>query len=117
MGEESIDLKQKIIEHKGNIEFFKTLAQDPVGTIQTLEDKKDFSQAPAYERYEASADPLIYRVAVIVLGAIAIGSLISLSYLLNKESSHLDGLIALGSASIGALAGMLIPQQSQPKKI
>ena len=119
MGEESIDLKQKIIDHKGNVEFFKTLANDPVGTIQTIENNRDFSQAPGYERYESSADPLIYHVAIGALGFVAIGSFITifLALFYKNPPPSLDGLIALGSASIGALAGMLVPQQSQPKKI
>jgi hypothetical protein len=113
----NFDLKQELIKHKGNTDFFRTLANDPKNTIQTLEAGEDFANSAGYEHYESSADPYIYHTVVRVLGIVAIASLISIVYLLAIGRSPSDALIALGSASIGALAGVLVPERSHPKKL
>ena len=83
------------------------IAQDPALAERIKEN-------PVAAVAEVSADPLqsdpmIYRVVVIVLGAVlllaAVGAL-SLSW---YEKDIPDLLTALGSAAVGALAGVLTP--------
>ncbi len=114
---DDFDLKQELIKHKGNADFFRTLANDPKNTIQTLEAGEDFANSAGYKRYESSADPYIYRTVVCVLGIVAVASLVSIVYLLTIGRNPSDALIALGSLALGALAGVLVPGENQPKKL
>jgi len=59
-------------------------------------------------------DPLVYRITVIVLGAAVIMVVIAQFALAfnNKDVEIPDGIIAIGSAAIGALAGLLAPTNS-----
>lgn len=62
-------------------------------------------------------DLFIYRVVVIVLGVIALVTVfggIAITLLLRDNSITLpDAIVALGSAAVGALAGLLAPTPSQ----
>lgn len=85
-------------------------AQDPekVRTmISAAEVEAQKRTEPAY-----ISDRYVYRVTVWVLGFAVIIVAIAQSILAFKFNSHAvipDGLIAIGSAAIGALAGLLAP--------
>ncbi len=57
----------------------------------------------------ALQDRWLYRWVVWFLGAAAVGAIIAISWLVTEGSDAPDGLIALGSAAVGALAGLLAP--------
>jgi len=63
---------------------------------------------------DLSADKWIYRIVVISLGLVALGALFGSIFLFAfKENLQLpDILISLGSAAVGALAGLLAPSPS-----
>lgn len=56
-------------------------------------------------------DTFVYRITVVVLGVSVLAVIVSQMWIaLDKSSAEIpDGLIAIGSAAIGALAGMLAP--------
>jgi hypothetical protein len=56
------------------------------------------------------SDPLIYRLVVGFLGSAVVLAIIGGFYLSIKTAATIpEGLIALGSAAVGALAGLLAP--------
>lgn len=77
------------------------IRQDPIKGLEQAEE-----QARAYS---LAGDQFIYRTVVIILGATL---LITLIGVLGLALLHIDvptELIALGSAALGALAGLLAP--------
>lgn len=58
-------------------------------------------------------DRLIYRLVVGALGLTILLSLIGLFIMAFYEKSIPEGAIALGSAAVGALAGLLAPSPSR----
>lgn len=59
------------------------------------------------------SDAWIYRVVVISLGLVVVIAIIGTIYLANTASGVPDALISLGSAAVGALAGLLAPSPRQ----
>jgi hypothetical protein len=60
----------------------------------------------------------IYRVIVITLAAVAIGGLLGIVLLSVAGKTVPEGVVALASAAVGAMAGLLAPSPpgSQPAK-
>lgn len=56
-----------------------------------------------------SNDKWIYRISVVVLGLVVLTSVIGTIVLSMGSRSIPDAVIALGSAAIGSLAGLLVP--------
>jgi len=54
-------------------------------------------------------DPWIYRIVVLILGLVALASLVGAIMLTIQDRSTPELLIALGSAAMGGLAGLLAP--------
>lgn len=56
-------------------------------------------------------DKWIYRLVVAILGAIAVGTVVGGFWvvLTGQTNPIPDGLVAIGSAAVGALAGLLAP--------
>jgi hypothetical protein len=54
-------------------------------------------------------DVWIYRIVVVALSLTVLITLIGAFYLTSKEMALPEGILALGSAAIGALAGLLAP--------
>lgn len=54
-------------------------------------------------------DPWVYRIVVLVLGLAVFASLIGAIILTIQDHSTPELLIALGSAAMGGLAGLLAP--------
>jgi len=61
-----------------------------------------------------SSDPWVYRIVVISLGVSVVGTIFG-GFLLafTSGASIPEGLIALGSAAVGALAGLLAPSPNK----
>jgi hypothetical protein len=84
-------------------DFKMKFADDP---IKTLSDVIEEAQP-----YKFTTDRWIYRVTVAALSVIAVAALIAISILagMNPSASAPEGLVALGSAAVGGLVGMLVP--------
>lgn len=55
-------------------------------------------------------DPWIYRIVVLSLGLTVLGTVLGGFFLVSTSAAAMpEGLIALGSAAVGALAGLLAP--------
>jgi hypothetical protein len=76
------------------------IKEDPVRELSTIA-----STEPAYRK-----DVWTYRLVVIMLGTVAIGVVVGAIVLFALNKGDLpSGVIALGSAAVGALAGLLAP--------
>jgi len=62
---------------------------------------------------DQATDPLIYRIVVVALSLMAILSLIAITALAFVGETSPEGIVALGSASVGALAGLLAPSPTR----
>lgn len=83
---------------EGDAKLQSDLQQDPAGTLRRL-------AQPAYVN-----DKAVYRIVVFALGLAILISLLGSIYLSNGASTEIpEILMALGSASVGALAGLLAP--------
>lgn len=86
-------------ENHSTRELAAALAQDP----QTAE--RAITQLTALQ-----TDRWIYRIVVLALGFGVLSAMIGLIILsLNGVAPVPDGLVAIGSAAVGALAGLLAP--------
>jgi hypothetical protein len=79
------------------------IKRDPVATLQTLANLPPF-QVP---------DTWIYRIVVISLGVGMLAAVIGVLILSGYGKTAPDGVIAIGSAAVGALAGLLAPSPVQ----
>jgi hypothetical protein len=76
------------------------LKADPAGELARIAEER-----PAYTR-----DVWTYRLVVIFLGAVALGVVSGAVYLFALDKGDLpSGVIAIASAAVGALAGLLAP--------
>lgn len=76
-------------------------------TVQTIVNE---AEAEAIRRTEVP-DTFVYRVTVIVLGVSVLAVIVAQLWvtLVKGQAEIPDGIIAIGSAAIGALAGLLAP--------
>ena len=58
----------------------------------------------------AVPDTFVYRATVVVLGFAVVAVVLAQTWLTHDGKTIPEGLIAIGSAAIGALAGLLAPQ-------
>ena len=79
------------------------LRDNPVGTLQKW-------SAPS----PLDTDPWIYRVVVGALGLAILIAIIAAAILAGLSKTVPEGVIAIGSASAGALAGLLAPSPVRP---
>lgn len=89
------------------------LQADPIGTLNALA-----AQASAQVPRVLEQDKWIYRVVVLSLGVVAVVAAIGSIFLATQTVANVpvkmpESLIALGSASIGALAGLLAPSPAR----
>src|SRR5579883_594293 len=73
------------------------LRNDPVTALQNL-------AAPPLQ-----SDPWIYRIVVAALGLAVVGVVVAAAVLAGMDKKSPEGMIAIGSAAAGALAGLLAP--------
>ena len=89
-------------------EILNEIKIDPVDTLKRLQAETIKSMPPRVMEH----DPLIYRMVVGALALtvlIVVVGVIILKYSTGEKFSVPDILTALGSAAIGALAGLLAP--------
>jgi hypothetical protein len=79
------------------------IQEDPVATLASLASP----QIP---------DTFIYRVVVLALGSAVLITLVGFIMLSLYLSAIPEGLVALGSAAVGALAGLLAPSPAQGRQ-
>jgi hypothetical protein len=83
-----------------NSELADAIKDDPAGAISGI------AAASALTR-----DKWIYRIVVLSLGSAVLTGMVGLIILSLKNVPTIpDGLVAIGSAAVGALAGLLAPQ-------
>src|SRR5688500_10989741 len=63
-----------------------------------------------------TAERWTYRWAIWILGAIILTSVICITVLAPDSGQIPDGLVAIGSAAVGGIAGLLSPRQSPNNK-
>ena len=94
IGNSAKDFKSAILTNK---EFQNELRDDPVKAASNVE-------------ISPFDDPVIYRIVVSALGATVLIAMLGAIYLaVNKIQPTPEILIAIGSAAVGALAGLLAP--------
>jgi hypothetical protein len=93
------DMK-RVIEDSPELQ--QMMRTDPVAGLEEAE-------ARAKEQYKPSGDPFLYRTVVVVLSAVVLvvtaGTLVLAFY----QVAVPEVFVALGSAALGALAGLLAP--------
>jgi hypothetical protein len=77
------------------------IRQNPVAALQNL-------AAPVLQ-----TDAWIYRIVVSALGIGMLATIIAVCLLSAYDKKTPDGVIAIGSAAVGALAGLLAPSPAQ----
>lgn len=93
---------------------FTAALQERVGELaaapdpQSVKDIVTQAETEARRRTEVP-DTFVYRVTVLVLGFSIIAVIIAQMWLALKPAEIPEGLIAIGSAAVGALAGLLAP--------
>ena len=84
--------------------------QEPVATAKNvpLDVNEKVSEKVQLEQLGLQGD--IYRLVIKILGAAIILVIIAVAILVGLDKSTIpDGLIAIGSAGVGAMAGILAP--------
>ena len=100
------ELVKRFTDNQQLIEQLKT---DPAATLQKVANQvvRDFPP-PALQ-----SDPVIYRIVVTVLGLAVLAALSGAIVLSLQKLAIPETLTALGSAAVGALAGLLAPSPTQ----
>jgi hypothetical protein len=79
---------------------------DPLPVLEEAATKAEQQTAPW------TGDKLLYRIAVIVLGALTLIAAIGSIVLVAAGKTTPEVLVALGSAAVGALVGLFAPSPS-----
>jgi hypothetical protein len=82
-------------------EYAKKFSENPEGELTTAAREAD---EPVYK-----TDKLIYRMVVIALALVVLIAAVGAIVLVSFGKTTPESLVALGAASIGALAGLLAP--------
>jgi len=80
-------------------DMIETFKADPVRALATV-------TAPPHS-------PMVYRIVVSSLGLTVVATVIGAIVLANNGNSVPEILVAIGTASVGALAGLLAPQPQE----
>jgi len=80
------------------------LKTDPIPVLKAAAAKAEDATTPEYFK-----DRTIYRIAVIVLGSLAIIAALGSIILVVIDKTTPEVLVALGSAGVGALVGLFAP--------
>jgi hypothetical protein len=84
---------------------------DDLVAAKTPEETKAVVQEAREEAVARTEVPntLVYQIAVVVIGLALLGTLAAYVVLLSRGVEVPEGLVAIGSMAIGALAGLLAP--------
>ena len=88
---------------KINPERLNSLKVDPLPELEKLKDEAE-KNVKGYLQ-----DKLVYRIAIIVLGSLALFAAIGSFILVLNSKTTPEVLVALGSAAVGALVGLFAP--------
>lgn len=88
---------------KADKDLAEEVKTNPIPVFEKLRDEAKENTKPW------SDDRLLYRVAVGVLGALALVAAIGSVVLVAVDKATPEVLVALGSASVGALVGLFAP--------
>jgi hypothetical protein len=88
---------------KADASLLARLKTDPIPVLRETATKAE-AREPAYRD-----DKLLYRIAVIVLGSLALLAAIGSIGLVAVGKTTPEVLVALGSAAVGALVGLFAP--------
>jgi hypothetical protein len=80
------------------------LKTDPIPMLKEAAARAEDATTPEYFK-----DRLVYRIAVIVLGSLAVIAAIGSIILVVIDKTTPEVLVALGSAGVGALVGLFAP--------
>jgi len=87
-------LRDDMKKHSELVEMFRS---DPQGAMET------------FAKYEPIPNTFVYGVVVTSLGAAVILALVGAMLLVLNDKTPPDIAVAIGSAAVGALAGLLAP--------
>jgi hypothetical protein len=94
---------------KEDKELTEKVKVDPIQVLEKLRDEAKENTKPW------SDDWLLYRIAVGVLGALALVAAIGSVVLVAVDKDTPEVLVALGSAAVGALVGLFAPSPTSKK--
>ena len=92
----------------GNSTLLSDVKTDPASTLKKVADQVVRDLPPAL-----TSDPWVYRIVVSVLGVVVIAAVIGAIVLGYQWITIPETLTAIGSAAVGALAGLLAPSPAQ----
>lgn len=84
------------------------LKVDPIPVLRETATLAEATSPPAYH-----SDTLLYRIAVVVLSALALIAAVGSVVLVFAGKTTPEVLVALGSAAVGALVGLFAPSHSK----
>jgi len=100
----SVDRMVKMFTEDTNLLTRLKTDPDPIPVLEETATKVKAEYTPIY-----TGDKLLYRIAVIVLGLLALIAAIGSIGLVAASKTTPDVLVALGSAAVGALVGLFAP--------
>ncbi|MFA5451069.1 MAG: hypothetical protein WC231_03650 [Dehalococcoidales bacterium] len=100
----SVDYMAQILMDEPN--YLEQIKEEPEKTNKVIEEVKKKAEEQARA---GIPDTGVYRMVVCFLGIVAVAAIIGSIILVGIKTDVPDALIALGSAAVGALAGLLSP--------
>ena len=100
----SVDRMVKMFAEDGKLMARLKTDPDPIPVLEETAIKVKAESRPAY-----FDDKWLYRIAVIVLGSLAIVAALGSIGLVAASKTTPEVLVALGSAAVGALVGLFAP--------
>ena len=85
-------------------ELLRKLKADPLPILQETAAKAEAKIVPEYMK-----DRTVYRIAIVILGLLALTAAIGSIILVFNKITTPEVLVALGSAAVGALVGLFAP--------
>jgi hypothetical protein len=103
MAEQIRSAERMVKMFKEDASLLERLKSDPIPVLQETATKAE-AREPAYRD-----DIVLYRIAIIVLGSLALLAALGSIGLVAAGKSTPEVLVALGSAAVGALVGLFAP--------
>lgn len=108
MEEQSRSAAQMVKLFEEDPKRLERLQVDPIPVLRETATLAEATSEPAYR-----GDMLLYRIAVIVLGLLALIAAVGSVVLASAGTTTPEVLVALGSAAVGALVGLFAPSPSK----
>ena len=108
MEEQVRSATQMVNMFQGDKSLVKRLKTDPMPVLEETAKKAEAKTEPAYR-----GDKWLYRIAVIVLGSLALIAAVGSLLLVFGGKTTPEVLVALGSAAVGALVGLFAPSPTE----